>query len=65
MATKVTNELTITATVDDLVMAVIQEEDKVCGFQFHPESILTTQGAQLLINTLNWALDLTAKDNKE
>ncbi|MCE7564744.1 aminodeoxychorismate/anthranilate synthase component II [Aliivibrio fischeri] len=65
VATKVTNELTITATVDDLVMAVIQEEDKVCGFQFHPESILTTQGAQLLINTLNWALDLTAKDNKE
>ncbi|XDF78603.1 aminodeoxychorismate/anthranilate synthase component II [Aliivibrio fischeri] len=65
VATKVTNELTITATVDDLVMAVIQEEDKVCGFQFHPESILTTQGAQLLINTLNWALALTAKDNKE
>ncbi|OCH62835.1 anthranilate synthase component II [Aliivibrio fischeri] len=65
VATKVTDELTITATVDDLVMAVIQEEDKVCGFQFHPESILTTQGAQLLINTLNWALDLTAKDNKE
>ncbi|OCH27129.1 anthranilate synthase component II [Aliivibrio fischeri] len=56
VATKVTDELTITATVDDLVMAVIQEEDKVCGFQFHPESILTTQGAQLLINTLNWAL---------
>ena len=67
VATKVTDQLTITATVDDLVMAVIQEEDKVCGFQFHPESILTTQGADLLINTLNWALDSTSShsDNKE
>lgn len=67
VATKITDQLTITATVDDLVMAVIQEEDKVCGFQFHPESILTTQGADLLINTLNWALNLDSShsDNKE
>jgi len=67
VATKVTEQLTITATVDNLVMAVIQEEDKVCGFQFHPESILTTQGADLLINTLNWALGSTSNhsDNKE
>jgi anthranilate synthase component 2 len=67
VATKVTKQLTVTATVDDLVMAVIQEEDKVCGFQFHPESILTTQGEQLLINTLNWALDITQShsENKE
>jgi len=38
------------------VMAVRHEEDRVCGFQFHPESILTSQGARLLEQTLAWAL---------
>ena len=28
----------------------------VCSFQFHPESILTSQGARLLEQTLAWAL---------
>lgn len=48
--------LTEVARADDLVMAVVNEADKVCGYQFHPESIMTTQGAQLLENTLHWAL---------
>jgi len=39
-----------------MVMAVRHETDRVCGFQFHPESILTTQGARLLEQTLAWAL---------
>ncbi|MEF1220479.1 anthranilate synthase component II, partial [Photobacterium damselae] len=53
------------AKANQLVMAVVHEQDKVCGFQFHPESILTTQGAQLLAQTLDWIsrpatpLDLT------
>ncbi|MCE0492700.1 aminodeoxychorismate/anthranilate synthase component II [Vibrio salinus] len=47
--------LTVTAEVDGLVMSVVHEEDKVCGFQFHPESIMTTYGAQLLSNAINWA----------
>lgn len=46
--------LEIIADVSGLVMAVINESDKVCGFQFHPESILTTQGAELLTHTLAW-----------
>ncbi len=62
VATKVGSQLTTIATTNGLVMAVIQEEDKVCGFQFHPESILTTQGEKLLINTLNWALDISPSD---
>ncbi len=37
-------------------MSVVNEEDKVVGFQFHPESVMTTQGAKLLTNTINWAL---------
>lgn len=56
VATKVTSELTVTASVDGLVMSVVHEQDKVCGFQFHPESIMTTYGATLLANSIEWAL---------
>ncbi|MDX7987205.1 anthranilate synthase component II [Xenorhabdus sp. 12] len=53
---RVPDALTISASCADTVMAVRHEEHKVCGFQFHPESILTTQGARLLEQTLIWAL---------
>ncbi|RJX69537.1 aminodeoxychorismate/anthranilate synthase component II [Vibrio sinensis] len=56
VATEVPNVLTVTAQVDGLVMSVVQEQDKVCGFQFHPESIMTTYGATLLTNAIEWAL---------
>ncbi len=56
VASKVCEPLTVTAEAEGLVMGVLQEEDKVCGFQFHPESIMTTQGAKLLANTIDWAL---------
>ncbi|AJC66284.1 anthranilate synthase subunit II [Dickeya zeae EC1] len=49
-------ELVINASFNGMVMAVRHDEHRVCGFQFHPESILTTQGAQLLNQTLDWAL---------
>jgi len=49
-------ELTINARFGDMVMAVRHDADRVCGFQFHPESILTSQGARLLEQTLAWAL---------
>ena len=48
--------LTVNAHYNDMVMAVRNDADRVCGFQFHPESILTTQGAHLLNQTLSWAL---------
>ncbi len=48
--------VTVNATFNGMVMAIRHEKDKVCGFQFHPESILTTQGARLLEQTLVWAL---------
>ncbi|NDL62423.1 anthranilate synthase component II [Enterobacteriales bacterium SAP-6] len=48
--------LTVNAHFDEMVMAVRHDADRVCGFQFHPESILTTQGARLLNQTLDWAL---------
>lgn len=41
-------------TENDVVlpMAVQHEQDAVLGFQFHPESILTTYGSHLLAQTL-------------
>ncbi len=56
VATNVPESLTVTAQVDGLVMSVVNEQDKVCGFQFHPESIMTTYGASLLTNAIDWAL---------
>jgi anthranilate synthase component 2 len=49
-------QLTVNARFGDMVMAVRHDQHRVCGFQFHPESILTTQGARLLEQTLAWAL---------
>ncbi|MCX8655711.1 bifunctional anthranilate synthase glutamate amidotransferase component TrpG/anthranilate phosphoribosyltransferase TrpD [Gilliamella sp. B2894] len=49
--------LTINALCHNIVMAVRNDEDRVCGFQFHPESILTIQGVKLLEQTIEWALN--------
>lgn len=49
--------LTINALCNNIVMAVRNDEDRVCGFQFHPESILTIQGVKLLEQTIEWALN--------
>ncbi|MBO1384822.1 anthranilate synthase component II [Vibrio cholerae] len=59
VATQVPATLTVTAEVNGLVMSVVNEADKVCGFQFHPESIMTTHGATLLANAIDWALSAT------
>ena len=45
--------LTVIAQTDDAVMAVTDDANRVIGFQFHPESILTVQGEILLKNTIN------------
>ncbi|MBY3671411.1 aminodeoxychorismate/anthranilate synthase component II [Vibrio cholerae] len=59
VATQVPATLLVTAEVNGLVMSVVNEADKVCGFQFHPESIMTTHGATLLANAIDWALSAT------
>lgn len=48
--------LQVNARFNGMVMAVRHDADRVCGFQFHPESILSSQGACLLEQTLAWAL---------
>lgn len=56
VGSQVPDELTVNARFNNMVMAVRHDADRVCGFQFHPESILTTHGARLLEQTLAWAL---------
>jgi len=56
VGSQIPDGLTVNARFGDMVMAVRHDEDRVCGFQFHPESILTSQGARLLEQTLAWAL---------
>ena len=52
MATQVPESLEIIASYDNIPMAICHKQDKVIGFQFHPESILTPNGAQLLKQSL-------------
>ncbi|PWC20787.1 anthranilate synthase component II [Brenneria roseae subsp. roseae] len=56
VGSNIPSTLTVNARFNNMVMAVRNDADRVCGFQFHPESILTTHGARLLEQTLNWAL---------
>ena len=46
--------LTVTAkTKDDLIMAIRHKEHDVCGVQFHPESILSQYGEEIIQNWIN------------
>ena len=55
--TRIPGALEITARMNETVMGVAHHLDRVCGFQFHPESILTPRGMQLLRQTVEWALE--------
>jgi anthranilate synthase component 2 len=41
-------------TDQNVPMAVCQKQDKMLGFQFHPESILTSHGSQLLLQSIEF-----------
>ena len=47
-ATAVPDVLEVTATADGVVMAVRHRELPLEGVQFHPESILSRHGAELV-----------------
>nr|AAB05975.1 anthranilate synthase small subunit [Buchnera aphidicola] len=52
---KIPKNFIINSYFNDMIMSVRNNLDYVCGFQFHPESILTTSGSLLLEKIINWA----------
>ncbi|MGB0937683.1 MAG: aminodeoxychorismate/anthranilate synthase component II [Colwellia sp.] len=50
--------LSVTAQFNNLPMAICHEEEAVIAFQFHPESILTTYGTNLLSQSIKYLLEL-------
>ncbi|QCI24665.1 anthranilate synthase component II (plasmid) [Buchnera aphidicola (Muscaphis stroyani)] len=52
---KIPQGFVINSYLQKIVMSIRNNTDHICGFQFHPESILTTWGSQLLKNILIWA----------
>ena len=46
--------LTIIAHTEDAIMGIADDKNKVIGYQFHPESILTVAGEKLLQNTFKY-----------
>ncbi|MBT1446466.1 aminodeoxychorismate/anthranilate synthase component II [Shewanella sp. JM162201] len=61
VATKVPDCLKVIATTESMPMAILHEEHKALGFQFHPESILTTLGSTLLVQSLEYLTGCTLK----
>ncbi|CAL4326065.1 Anthranilate synthase component 2 (plasmid) [Buchnera aphidicola (Protaphis terricola)] len=51
---KIPKNFIINSYFNNMVMSVRNNIDHVCGFQFHPESILTTDGTALLQNIIYW-----------
>ncbi|KGQ71129.1 anthranilate synthase component II [Chelonobacter oris] len=54
MATEIPPAFEVNARYNDIVMAVRHRTLPICSFQFHPESILTVQGSQLLKQSVEW-----------
>ena len=54
----------ITDNGDNLPMAIAQKQDRVIGFQFHPESILTTFGSTLLAQSMSILSQQIAKSEE-
>ena len=54
MASNMPDELTVLANFSNIPMAVAHLKDKMLGFQFHPESILTSHGSQLLMQSIKF-----------
>ena len=57
MACEMPEELNLLAWYNDIPMAVYHEADRVLGYQFHPESILTTRGGALLKQSIRYLID--------
>ncbi|MBE2896615.1 aminodeoxychorismate/anthranilate synthase component II [Pasteurellaceae bacterium HPA106] len=50
-------DFVVNAHFEGLPMAIRHRTLPICAFQFHPESILTVQGGQLLKQSIDWLLE--------
>lgn len=50
-------EFIVNAEYNGIIMAIRHHDLPICAFQFHPESILTVQGSQLLQQSIEWLLN--------
>ena len=57
MGSELPDELIVNADYNGIVMAIRHRNLPICGFQFHPESILTVQGSKLLEQSVEWLLN--------
>jgi anthranilate synthase component 2 len=64
-AQEVPSPLEITAECEGIAMSVANEELGLYGLQFHPESILTIQGQQIISNLLAEVINFQSKKSKE
>ena len=65
IGTHVPKQLEVTAHYNGMPMAIEHKKDAVLGFQFHPESILTTFGSHLLAQSIEHLLSLFDKNEHE
>ncbi|WOT03951.1 aminodeoxychorismate/anthranilate synthase component II [Shewanella youngdeokensis] len=65
VATQVPDCLEVIATTENMPMAIVHRTDNAIGFQFHPESILTTLGSQLLVQSLDYLAQSFANVTKK
>jgi len=54
-ASVVPDDLRVFAYSDGQVMAITHKKHPIIGIQFHPESILSTQGSCMIKNIVSWA----------
>lgn len=57
-ATTMPESLSMIADYQGLPMAIEHSQDAALGFQFHPESVLTTYGSNLLAQSIDYLLAL-------
>jgi anthranilate synthase component 2 len=54
VATSVPDSLQIIAQIASLPMAILHQADNMLGFQFHPESVLSSEGSLLLRQAMQY-----------
>ncbi|WQS61275.1 aminodeoxychorismate/anthranilate synthase component II [Helicobacter pylori] len=59
MASRLPKNLEVIAEHDNIPMAIVNEEDKILAYQFHPESIMTLQGRALLEQSVGFLRGLS------